>query len=97
VRVEERGDRSVWVRFRDRYLTVKVCEPLARPQPPPAREPVRKIPRVSARPPSRRWLEGFSLKHSPPPWKILKHEAGEVGPQEAAVGANSSRPTGSCR
>ena len=49
VRVEERGDRSVWVRFRDRYLTVKVCEPLARPQPPPVREPVRKIPRVSAR------------------------------------------------
>ena len=84
VRVEARGDRSVWVRFRDRYLTVKVCEPLARPQPPPAREPLRKIPRAFARPRSRRWREGFSLNNSPPLWKVLKHEAGEVGPQEAA-------------
>jgi len=84
VRVEARGDRSVWVRFRDRYLTVKVCEPLARPQAPPAREPVRKIPRVSARPPSRPWMEGFSLNNSPPLWKVLKHEAGGAGPQEAA-------------
>ena len=83
VRVEARGERRVWVRFRDRYLTVKVCEPLARPQPPPAREPVRKIPRVSARPPSRRWMEGFSLNNSPPLWKVLKHEAAKVGPQEA--------------
>jgi hypothetical protein len=84
VRVEERGDRSVWVRFRDRYLRVKGCEPLARPQPQPAREPVRKIPRVSARPQARRWMEGFSLNNSPPLWKVLQHEAGDVGPQEAA-------------
>jgi len=84
VRVEARGERNVWVRFRDRYLTVKVCEPLARPQPPPPREPVQKIPRVSARLQSRRWMEGFSLNNSPPLWKVLKHEAGEVGPQEAA-------------
>jgi hypothetical protein len=102
VRVEERGDRSVWVRFRDRYLTVKVCEPLARPQPQPAREPVRKIPRASARPQSRRWMEGFSLNNSPPLWKVPKHEAGEMWarrrrPAEGAVGANSSRPTGSFR
>ena len=80
VRVEEREDRSVWVRFRDPYLTVKGCEPLARPQPQPAREPVRKIPRASARPPSRRWLEGFSLNNSLPRWKILKHEAGRCRP-----------------
>ena len=31
VRVEERRNGQVWVRFRDRYLTVSVCE--ARPQP----------------------------------------------------------------
>jgi hypothetical protein len=66
VRVETHWDRSVGVRFRDRYLTVKGCEPLARPPPPPAREPARKIPRTSARPPSRRWMEGFSLNNSPP-------------------------------
>jgi DNA-binding Lrp family transcriptional regulator len=84
VRVEAHWDRSVWVRFRDRYLTVKGCEPLARPQPPPAREPVRKIPRASARPQSQRWMEGFSLNNSPPLWKVLKHEAGKAVPQEAA-------------
>jgi transposase len=84
VRVEARGERSVWVRFRDRYLTVKGCEPPARPQPPPAREPVRKIPRASARPQARRWMAGFSLTNSPPLWKVRKHEAGEVGLQEAA-------------
>ena len=83
VRVEEQEDRRVWVRFRDPYLTVKGCEPLARPQPQPAREPVRKIPRASARPQSGRGMEGFSLNNSPPLCKVLQHEAGAGGPQEA--------------
>ena len=83
VRVEKRLDGTVAVRFRERYLAVSVCAP------PPPPKPVR--PRVGtpkktspAHPRSRRWMEGFSLKPSPPLWKILKHEAGKARPQEAA-------------
>jgi hypothetical protein len=75
VRVEARQDRRVWVRFRDRYLTVQVCEPGTRPEPEPAGEPVQKIPGTSVRPQSRRWMDGFSLKNSPPLWKLLKQES----------------------
>ena len=83
VRVEKRLDGTVAVRFRGRYLAVSVCAP------PPPPKPVR--PRVGtpkkaspSHPRSRRWMEGFSLKQSPPLWKILKHEAGKPVPQEAA-------------
>jgi hypothetical protein len=83
VRVEKRLEGTVAVRFRGRYLAVSVCTP------PPPPQPVR--PRVGAptkaspsHPRSRRWMEGFSLKHTPPLWKILKQEAGKPVPQEAA-------------
>ena len=76
-------DGSLAVRFRGRYLAVSVCAP------PPPPKPVR--PRVGtpkkaspAHPRSRRWMEGFSLKPSPPPGKILKQEAEKARPQETA-------------
>jgi len=82
VQVEKRLDGAVAVRFRGRYLAVSVCAP------PPLPKPVR--PRVGtskkaspSHPRSRRWMEGFSLKRTPPLWKILKHEAGKAVPQEA--------------
>jgi transposase len=77
VRVEKRLDGTVAVRFRDRSLTVSVRQPPARPKPGPAREPVKKTPPVSSHPKSRSWMEGFSLKNSPPLWKVLKQETGQ--------------------
>ena len=83
VQVEKRLDGAVAVRFRGRYLAVSVC---ASPPPP---QPVR--PRVGtpkkaspSHPKSRGWMEGFSLKQTPPLWKILQHEAGKAVPQEVA-------------
>jgi len=84
VRVEKRLDGTVAVRFRGRYRRVSVCGPPAKPKPQQAKQPGKKIPSVSSHPQSRSWMEGFSLKSSPPLWKVLKHEAGEVGTQEAS-------------
>jgi hypothetical protein len=88
VRMEERLDQNVWVRFRDRYLTVSVCAPLARPQSPPARQHIQRMPRAFARPPSRPWMEGFNLKHSPPLWKVLKQESSVQVPNVEGRGAS---------
>jgi len=84
VRVEKRLDGTVAVRFRERYLAVSVCAPP--PPPPPRRLKVRapKNALPSSRPGSRRWMEGFSLKYSPPLGKILKQAAGKARPQEEA-------------
>ncbi len=80
VRVEERLDQNVWVRFRDRYLTVSVC------QAPPQAAPQAKLPEFPK--PSKGklaslWMKGFDLKKSPPLWRILRQEQGAA----AAVGA----------
>jgi len=75
VRVEERRDQRVWVRFRDRYLRVSVCDP----------EPVRTQPvtslaarQVATTPrrgtPGSTWMKGFNLRKSPPLWKIVQQE-----------------------
>jgi hypothetical protein len=76
VRVEKRLDGTVAVRFRDRYLAVSVC-----PSPAPAKalRPVvkaQKTSRAATGQDRRRWMEGFSLKNSPPLWKVLKQESG---------------------
>lgn len=73
VRVEERRDRTVSVRLRDRYLEVGRCEPL--PQ---------RFRSASARPTSTprpgtapsRWMKDFHLRQSPPLWKIMRQEQG---------------------
>lgn len=92
VRVEKRVDSSVWIRFRERYLKAEPCA--ARPQ--PAR--IARRPRPSAAPRNRRpsalWKNGFDLQHSPPLWKGLQQERGGLG-DEARLGANLRRPTGS--
>jgi len=97
VRVEERFDQSVWVRFRDRYLRVRVCE--SQPQT-PAPAPVPKLRSSSPAKPNSTWIKGFSLRNSPPLWKIMQQEQGKRrGRRERSgrfvVGANLSRPTGS--
>ena len=77
VRVEERGDRSVWVRFRDRYLTVSVC-----PVPPRAvpEAKVADFPKPSKGKRASLWAKGFELKKSPPLWRILRQEQGAAAP-----------------
>jgi len=75
VRVEERRDGRVWVRFRDRYVTVSVCE--SRPQPAVPR-PVPKSPPASRRHGDSPWMKGFDLQKSPPLWRILWQEHADV-------------------
>ncbi len=72
VRVEERLDQVVWVRFRDRYLSVTVCEP--RPKAVPV-APIAKCRLPSRGHPGSPWMKGFELRKSPPLWQILKQEA----------------------
>jgi len=85
VRVEKRLDGSVAVKFRDRYLTVSECPAGKKPKAVPVTDRIASTPRPApARRSRRSWMEGFSLKDSPPLWKILKHEAGKAVPQEAA-------------
>ncbi len=80
VRVEERLDRGVWVRFRGRYLTASICQ--ARPQPAPQAN-VAELPKPSKGKLASLWMKGFDLKKSPPLWRILREEQGD----EAPVGA----------
>jgi len=78
VRVEQRLDGTLAVKFRDRYLAVSVCEAPQRTPPEPVctSQPVSKTSKGSPRPRSRNWMQGFSLKNSPPLWKVLKQEKG---------------------
>ena len=72
VRVEERRDQTVWVRFRDRYLEVGRCEPMPERVKPSAR-PVSKPRRGT---PGSPWMKDFHLRQSPPLWKIMRQEQG---------------------
>jgi DNA-binding Lrp family transcriptional regulator len=76
VRVEERLDQSVWVRFRGRYLTVRVCGSQSQA---PVPAPVPKLRPSSPAPPASTWMKGFSLRSSPPLWKIIQEERGSAG------------------
>jgi transposase len=83
VRVEKRWDGSVWVRFRDRYVTVTPCatrlQPLQTERAPKKRLEPRKDKTT------RLWMENFDLHQSPPLWKILARE-GEDRPADIPVG-----------
>ena len=76
VRVEQRLDGTLAVRFRDRYLTTTRCE---------VRTEVLPVPRsVRAKNPAKaktrsRWMEGFDLQSSPRLWKAVSQEAGLAG------------------
>jgi len=80
VRVEERGDETVWVRFRDHYLSVKGCDPQTRPNPLPARPRGKKISKAPTGSKPRNWMEGFQLRNSQPVWKVIKQETGGWAP-----------------
>ncbi len=81
VRVEERRDQTVWVRFRDRYWELSRCDPVPqRPKPVPFAQ-VRPISAPRRGTPGTPWMQGFDLRQSPPLWKIMRQEqgAGKVG------------------
>ena len=82
VRVEERQDKTVWVRFRDSYLNVQVCDPqlYLKPVPAPPRE--KKISKSSTPSKPRSWMEGFKLHKSLPVWKVIKQETGGWAPSQ---------------
>jgi hypothetical protein len=80
VRVEERWDQTVWVRFRDEYLNVDVCDPQVRAEPLPPRERKRSKPCTDHKPSN--WMEGFDLQKSLPVWKVIKQETGGWVPSQ---------------
>lgn len=73
VRVEERRDQTVWVRFRDRYLEVSRCEPV--PQRTRSAS-ARSISTPRRGTPGSPWMKDFHLRQSPPLWKIIRQEQG---------------------
>jgi transposase len=73
VRVEQRLDGTLAVRFRDDYVTIARCEVKTEALPVSRPAPVKTMAKAKAR---SRWMEGFDLRGSPPLWKALAQEAG---------------------
>ena len=76
VRVEERRDQRVWVRFRDRYLAVSVCDPATVRVKSAASVPARPVSTPRRTKPESTWMKGFNQRRSPPLWKIVQQEQG---------------------
>ena len=77
VRVEQRLDGSIAVRFREHYLPVRECG--VRPQRFPPQPPERKRSANGSRRPAAktrpsRWMEGFDLRCSKPLWAVLRED-----------------------
>jgi len=96
VRVEDRLDQSVWVRFRERYLTVRVRKPIQGPcscagseAPAILTRPTRNHLDERLQPAQQRaTMENY-------PTGTGKRRGWGEGPVRRVVGANLSRPTGS--
>jgi hypothetical protein len=80
VRVEERRDDTLWVRFRDAYLNVQICDPQICPQPRPAPSREKKTSKASTNRKVGNWMEGFKLGKGLPVWKVIKQETGAWAP-----------------
>jgi transposase len=75
VRVEQRLDGSLAVKFRERYVSVTPCQPRPRTPPPP------KPATTSKKAPSKaggRWMKDFNLQESPPLWAIMRSDRAAV-------------------
>jgi transposase-like protein len=74
VRVEQRLDGSLAVRFGERYLTVSLC---AAAEKKPDKPPAKKKPRSSGRAqPGKEWNKNFDLKKSPKIWQAAELGSG---------------------
>ena len=86
VRVEQRREGSVAVKFRQQYLAVTECQPQPRmPSPPPqALRPAKAQALKSRRPRSASspWMKNFDLQKSPPLWAIINSDR-TVVPRES--------------
>ncbi len=72
VRVEQRLDGSLAVKFREHYVSTAECQPRPKTKTPPPPKPVSsKKPRSKA---ARTWMKDFNLQKSPPLWAILQSE-----------------------
>lgn len=75
VRVEQRLDGSLAVKFGERYLSVTLCQPRPRTAPPPkSATPSKKAPAKAGR----AWMKDFNLQKSPPLWAIMKSDRAPV-------------------
>jgi hypothetical protein len=79
VRMEQRRDGTIAIRFRGRYLPVSRCEVNAPPLPVPRSvpEPAKKKTGTKGQPHSS-WMEAFDLKKSPPIWAVLQRQGSRV-------------------
>jgi len=71
VRVELRSNGELAVRFQEKYVTVRACEPAPRSK---ASAPKPVGPSRAARKPGEKssWMEGFFDKPTPPTWKAIE-------------------------
>ena len=67
MRVEQRLDGSLAVKFREHYVSVTECQP--RPKTPRAPKPA--TPKQARPKAARSWMKDFNLQKSPPLWTIL--------------------------
>ena len=71
VRVEQRLDGKMAVRFRQRYLTVSICTDRPKAPSRPASAPENKT-RTGGR--QHEWMQGFDLRSGPPIWRLLNQQ-----------------------
>jgi len=74
VRVEQRLDGTLAVKFREHYVSTAECQPRPKTPPPPKRVSPPK-PRPKA---AHNWMKGFDLRKSPPLGAILAAERAQV-------------------
>jgi len=83
VRMEQRLDGSIALRFREHYLPVSVCEP--RPQPTEAVPVAPRSPQSVSHGRPHCWMAGFDLERSKPIWAILRQEQARGSPGGSGV------------
>jgi transposase len=75
VRVEQRLDGSLAVKFREHYLSIAECQPRPKTPPPPKPAATSKKAPTQA---GRAWMKDFNLQKSPPLWAIVASERAAV-------------------
>ena len=74
VRVEQRLDGSLAVKFRERYLSTTECQPRPKTTPPKPAATSKKAPSKAGR----AWMKDFNLRKSLPLWAIVAGERAAV-------------------